>query len=42
MIASKFEKGPRTEDTGSVLDEIKQDNVEAAKKQQSKNKNRSN
>jgi hypothetical protein len=36
MTASKFKKGRRMEDNGSSLEEIKQDNMEAAKKQQSK------
>jgi hypothetical protein len=40
MTASKFKKGRRMEDTGSPLEEIKEDNTEAAKKQQSKNKKR--
>jgi hypothetical protein len=36
MTASKFKKRRRMEDTGSPLAEVKQDNIEAAKKQQSK------
>ena len=36
MTASKFKKRRRMEDMGSPLAEIKQDNIEAAKKQQSK------
>jgi len=36
MAASKFKKGRWMENTGSPLEEIKQDNIEAAKKQQSK------
>jgi len=35
MTASKFKKRRRMEDTGSLA-EIKQDNIEAAKKQESK------
>ena len=42
MIASKSKKDRQREDNGSPLEEIKQDNLEAARKQQSKNKNRSN
>jgi len=42
MTASKSKKVRQREDNGSLLEEIKQDNVEAARKQQSKNKNRSN
>ncbi|MGA9152075.1 MAG: hypothetical protein WBZ36_15975 [Candidatus Nitrosopolaris sp.] len=40
MTASKFKKGRRMEDTAYALEEIKQDNIEAAKKQHSKTRNR--
>ena len=42
MTASKSKKDRHREDNGSLLEEMKQDNVEAARKQQSKNKNQSN
>jgi hypothetical protein len=42
MTASRTNKDRQREDNSSVLEEIKQDNVEAARKQRSKNKNRSN
>ncbi|MGA8083379.1 MAG: hypothetical protein WB988_16125 [Candidatus Nitrosopolaris sp.] len=42
MTASKSKKDRQREDDDSILEEIKQDNVEADGKQQSKNKNRSN
>jgi hypothetical protein len=41
MTASKSKKDRHREDNDSIL-KIKQDNIEAARKQQSKNKNRSN
>ncbi|MGA9150515.1 MAG: hypothetical protein WBZ36_08050 [Candidatus Nitrosopolaris sp.] len=41
MVAAKSKKDGQTEGKGS-LSEIKQDNVEATRKQESKNKNRSN
>jgi hypothetical protein len=42
MVASKSKKDRQSEDNGSPSEEIKQHNVEAARKQQSKNKNWSN
>ena len=42
MTASKSKKDRHREDNDSILEKIKQDNVEAARKQQSKNKNWSN
>jgi hypothetical protein len=39
---SDTEYNTHREDDGSILDKIKQDNVEAARKQRSKNKNGSN
>jgi hypothetical protein len=42
MTASKANKNRQRVYDGSLLEEIKQDNVEAARKQQSKNKSRSN
>jgi hypothetical protein len=42
MTASKSKKDRHKEDNDSILEKIKQDNIEAARKQQSKNKNRSN
>lgn len=35
-VKSRFKKDRRMEDTASPLEEIKQDNIKAAKKQQSK------
>jgi hypothetical protein len=42
MTSSKANKDRQRVYDGSLLEEIKQDNVEAARKQQSKNKNRCN
>jgi hypothetical protein len=42
MTASKSKKDRHRKDNDPILEKIKQDNVEAARKQESKNKNRSN